>query len=274
MQTENKQPTDDERVAPGASSKTSWGQAFRVFRLSVRRDAAQRRRALAHEAERDPAGLANWALANDLWMRGDISAAYRLAQEELRAKPTDFQMLLICLDYHIRARDSTQVYAFAERLIAAKNPAHQIRVIHSLLSLFLWPLWLLGFRRARNYNKRVDNLDRWVSWARNYLASHPRPIAAGGAPVAGDPPPAEMSAREIKEAHLQKRTRSVIGIIFLILLIAFLVYWAVLSARRSSRASGGFVARVCPVERSGSHSVPYPSRTELVDARVVTPDCR
>jgi hypothetical protein len=180
MQTKDKEPADDKRVAPSASAKASWSQSVRVIRLSTRRNPAERRRALAHEAERDPAGLAGWALAIDLWRRGDISAAYRLAQEVLRARPTDFQMLLICLDYHIRARDSTHVYAFAERLIAARNPAHQMRIVHAVLSLFLWPLWLLGLRSRHNFKNRVDNLDRWVSWAKNYVASHPRPVVAAG----------------------------------------------------------------------------------------------
>lgn len=174
MHTDDKQTAGDKRIAPSASSQRLRGQFFRVLRLTARRDIAQRRRAIARVAESDPAGLAGWALANDLWMRGDISAAYRQAQEVLRGDPTDFGMLLICLDYHIRARDSAQIYVFAERLIAAKNPAHHLRLMHAVESLFLWPLWLLGFRFGRSLNKHADNLDRWVSWARNYLANHPR----------------------------------------------------------------------------------------------------
>ena len=249
---DDKQTAGDKRIAPSASSQRLWGQFFRVLRLTARRDVAQRRRALARAAESDPAGLAGWALANDLWMRGDISAAYRKAQEVLRGDPTDFGMLLICLDYHIRARDSAQIYVFAERLIAAKNPAHHLRLMHAVESLFLWPLWLLGFRFG-SLNKHANNLDRWVSWARNYLASHPPQIVAGDDPVGGDHPPAEIPAKEIEGSQVWKTTWSVMRIILLILLIAAVICRAVLVARKSSRVSEGSTARVCPVGPSGSY---------------------
>jgi hypothetical protein len=83
-------------------------------------------------------------------------------------------MLLICLDYNIRARDSSQIYAFAERLLAAKNITPQIRRVHGVLSVLLWPLWLLGFRFCSTGAANADSRDRWVSWAKNYLASHPK----------------------------------------------------------------------------------------------------
>lgn len=99
-----------------------------LFRLSIRRDRAYRLRALAHEAEVDPTGLAIWAIASDLWMGGDVAAAFRFAEKALRASPNDFRLILICLTYYIRSRDSAQIYTFAERLVAAKNPAPQLRL--------------------------------------------------------------------------------------------------------------------------------------------------
>jgi len=45
----------------------------------------------------------------------------------LQTRPRDFEMPLICLDYHIRARDSAQIYAYAKWLLDVKNPAAAIR---------------------------------------------------------------------------------------------------------------------------------------------------
>lgn len=183
-------------------------------------------------------GLAAWASALDLWTEGDIAAAFRIAEKALRTTPTDFQLNLICLTYYIRARDSTQIYAFAERLVAAKNPAPQLRLIYAGESLFLWPLRLLGSRFGRNVKKRADSLDRWVAWAKAYLASHPRPIVAGGDRVA-----AERSVSEIPSTD-----RTVVGIIYLILIIGFLLFMAVQAVRKEYRDSAEFAATAGAVE--------------------------
>jgi len=232
---------------PPPSGNAGWLRNFRVVRLSSRRDKTNRLRALAYEAEVDPTRLAAWAIAGDLWMEGDVAAAFRFAEKALRTTPTDFWLILICLTYYIRARDSTQIYAFAERLVAAKNPAPLLRLIYAGESLFLWPLWLLGSRFGRNVKRHADNLDRWVAWAKTYLASHPRPIVAGGDLVAAERSAAEILPGETEKAEFRKATRLVIGIIYLILLIVFLVYLAVHSVRMSSSDTANFAATVCSV---------------------------
>ncbi len=215
---------------------SEWRQFFRVLRLSFGPNAPLRRRLLAKEAERAPTGLAAWSLAHDLWREGDVAEAYRLAEKVLQAKPTDFEMLLICLDYHVRARDSTQIYTFAKRLIATKSTAYQMLGLYKALSVFLWPLELLGF--GRKLRRRADHSDRWVLWAKKYLASRP----------------AEIPRREIAETQPQKETWSVTWIILLILLIALLVYWVALSTRKSSLASSSYATREYPVEPAARRS--------------------
>ena len=221
------------------------GNIFRVLRLYFRRDKANRLRALAHEAEIDSTGLAAWVIAVDLWMEGDIAAAFRFAEKALRTMPTDFWLILICLTYYTRARDSTQIYAFAERLVAARNPAPQLRLTYWGESLFLWPLWLLGFRVGRNVKIRADNLDRWVTWAKTYLASHPRPIVAGGDLVTAERSVAEIRPGETRKAELRKATRLIIGIIYLILLIVALFYLAVHSVHMGSSDTATFATTAC-----------------------------
>lgn len=228
-------------IEKGPSRNAGWRQFLRIFRLSVRRDRASRIRALAHEAAGNPAGLAGWTLASDLWMGGDVAAAFRLAEKALKETPNDFRLILICLTYYIRARDSHQIYAFAERLIAADNPAPQLRLIYAVESLFLWPLWLLGSRRGRNIRRHADNLDRWVLWAKDYLATRPRPISDAGGTVEANYPPMKMPAAD--SAQPRRKAWSSRFIILLVLLIAFLVYLYALSVRKNSSVPVGVEAR-------------------------------
>lgn len=150
-----KQPSDTCRVM--------LGSLLRVIRSVARHD----RRALKEEAERNPDGLARWAHATESWMHGEIAAARRSAEIDLQTRPDDFDLIRICLDYHIRARDSAQIYIYAKRLLAARNPAALLRRIYAAESMILWPLWLLGYKGGRGVKKGADNCDRWVAWARD-----------------------------------------------------------------------------------------------------------
>ena len=246
MDFEEQPPGSSNSRASSDRSRRSLGESLRVVWICFGRDASLRRRQLAQEAERNPTGLGASSLAHDLWREENVAGAYRLAEKVLRANPTDFEMLLICLGYHVRARDSAQIYSFAKRLVAAKSTGHQMLRIYKALSVFLWPLELLGF--VRRLRRRVNYSDRWVLWANNYLARHPVEIAMGGDPVGADHPPTEISARETAESEPRRKTWSATRIILLILLIAFLVYWAVLTARKSTRASASYAAKVLPVE--------------------------
>ena len=154
------------------------GQGFRenlrVLRLVSRHD----RRALKEEAERNPSGLARWAHATESWMHGEIAAARQSAEMDLQARPDDFDLIRICLDYYIRSRDSAQIYAHAKRLLAAKNPAAALRRFHAVQSIILWPVRLLGHRRRNGFKIAADNCDKWVAWSRDYVAKHSAPLSS------------------------------------------------------------------------------------------------
>lgn len=151
---------------------------FRVLRLVARHD----RRALRQEAERNPAGLARWAHASESWTYGEISAARQSAEMELQNTPNDFEMLRVCLDYYIRARDSEQIYAYSKRLLAAKNPAVWLRRLSAVESVLLWPISLLGYNGAYRVKVGADNCDRWVAWARAYVTKHFKQFASSQTP--------------------------------------------------------------------------------------------
>lgn len=141
--------------------------SLRLIRLTAHHD----RRALKQEAERTADDLARWAHATESWVHGEIAEAHRSAEVGLQTSPDDFDLIRICLDYHIRARDSVQIYEYAKRLLAAKNPAATLRRLYAVVSLVLWPLWLLGYRKGRSATL-ADNCDNWVAWSRNYVAKH------------------------------------------------------------------------------------------------------
>ncbi len=148
-----------------------WRQFFRVAPIIIFcRNRPLRRRRLAQEAARIPTGLAALSLADDLWSTGDISEAYQLAEKVLQARPDLFELLLICLGYYVRTRDSQKIYVFAERLIAAKSSALQTLRVYKALGLFLWPFELLGI--GRRVVSQADYANRWILWAKNYIATH------------------------------------------------------------------------------------------------------
>jgi len=145
---------------------------LRALRLFARHDACARNE-LKEWAGRNPASLAGWSHAHKSWLAGDIAAARRSAEMVLQTRPHDFDMLLICLDYHIRARDSAQIYAYAKRLFDAKNPAAAIRRAQAALSILLWPLWLLGYKGGRGLKVAAETYDGWVEVAKYHVGKHP-----------------------------------------------------------------------------------------------------
>ncbi|HWG75435.1 MAG TPA: hypothetical protein VN660_01410 [Steroidobacteraceae bacterium] len=185
------------------------------------------------EAELAPTSLPAWSLAYDLWREGDVAGAHRVAEKVLQASPTDFEMLLICLGYYVRSRDSEKTYSFAERLVAAKSTAHTLLALYDSLWIFLWPLELSGF--GRRLRKRATFCDRWVLWAKNYVSSHPQ--LSVGERARGDDPPIDIPAGEIEETRPQRGKWSATRIILVILVIALLLYLMEQLARH------GFVQR-------------------------------
>jgi hypothetical protein len=151
---------------------------LRVLQSYLRRDPEKRLRALRQETIRNPGCLASWIEPLASWEEGEISAAHRSAQAVLRIAPADFCMLVICLDYQIRARDSAQIYSYAKRLIAARNPAATLRRVYMIQRVLLWPLWLLGF--GRGLKAEADAYDKWAAWASNYVTTHAPPVVPSG----------------------------------------------------------------------------------------------
>lgn len=170
---------------------------FRVIRLTSRCD----RRALQREADRNPAGLARWAHASESWWHGEIAAARRSAEIELRNRPDDFHMLRVCLDYYIRARDSAQIYAYSKRLLSAKNPAIWMRRLYAVEGVLLSPIVLLGYKGVYRVKAAADNCDAWVSWARNYVTKHFKQFASSRTPegVPIKPNVIKVTARTLSE---------------------------------------------------------------------------
>ena len=151
-------------------------QKLRALRLFARHDPYARKE-LKEWAVRKPASLAGWSYAQKLWLAGEVAAARQSAEVVLQTRPHDFDMLLICLDYHIGARDSVQVDAYAKRLLAAKNPAAAIRRTYAAVSIVLWPLWLMGYKGGRGLKVAAEKYDRWVEWAKYYVAKRPNNVS-------------------------------------------------------------------------------------------------
>jgi hypothetical protein len=143
---------------------------FRILRNFLRRESAERVRAMRKDAATNPEGVAPWMAAIALWEEGQIAEAHRMAESLLRNEPADFRMLVICLDWSIRSRDPDRILAFAKRVAEAKNPSRSLRRVHAVVSVLLWPLWLLGY--GRELRHEADALDAWDEWARAYVRDH------------------------------------------------------------------------------------------------------
>ena len=121
-------------------------------------------------AKEDPRGIiAPWMAAIAFWEEGEVEEAHRLAEAILEEQPLDYRMLLICLDWSIRIGDAEHTLAFAQRVINAENPSRQLRRVHFLASVVLWPLRLLG--RGGGLKHEADMLDKWEQAAREYVES-------------------------------------------------------------------------------------------------------
>ena len=127
----------------------TFASAIRIVRSFARRSGSDRVGAMRQHAEADPKGMiAPWMAAIAFWEEGEIEEANRLAEAFLEREPCDFRMLVICLDRSIRTGDAERTLAFARRVVQAANPSWRLRRVYLVLSVLLWPLWLLGRGRA------------------------------------------------------------------------------------------------------------------------------
>jgi hypothetical protein len=134
------------------------------------REQAKKIQALGSKALDSTDNMAPYITAILAWESGEVSAAYRLAEECLVNQPDDFRLLLICVDYHLKNRDTAQTKSYAERLLQAKNPARRSRVLYYLFCVILFPLRLMGY--GRTLKNEADVYEEWVAWARDYVAKH------------------------------------------------------------------------------------------------------
>ncbi len=153
-------------------------ESLRALRNLLRRDRAEKLRSLRIDAEKHPNGIAPFIAATAFWEEGEFVSAYGFAEANLRREPNDFRMLVICLDYHIRARDSVQIKAYAERVLAARRPARLSRISATIQGVLLLPLRALGI--GRDPRVTTDAFDAWIAWAKNYLENHPTQEVHGG----------------------------------------------------------------------------------------------
>jgi hypothetical protein len=135
------------------------------------RDQAKRIVALGAQALSNASGTTPYITAILAWKSGEVAAAYSLAKEILVKDPSDFRMLLICLDHHIRARDSDNIKTFAQRLLKSQNPAGRLRIWYITTDILLFPLRILGI--GKRMAPEADTYDEWVTWAKEYVAAHP-----------------------------------------------------------------------------------------------------
>ncbi len=135
------------------------------------RDQAKRIVALGAQALSNPSGTTPYVTAFLAWKSGEVAAAYSLAKELLVKDPNDFRMLLICLDHHIRARDSDNIKAFAQRLLESQNPSGRLRIWYFATDILLSPLRIFGI--GKRMAPEADTYDEWVAWAKKYVATHP-----------------------------------------------------------------------------------------------------
>jgi hypothetical protein len=142
----------------------------RIIRGYGKRERSDRILALRQEVAKEPDGAALYVLANVLWEEGEIVEANQLAESFLKESPTDFNMLVICLDFQARGNDSKAILDLAHRVAAARKPSRLRRVGSILAAPRTWPARLLGRgRRGRTWS---EALDAWADWARDYINSN------------------------------------------------------------------------------------------------------
>lgn len=135
-----------------------------------RRDSSERLRAMRQHVESDPVGeIAPWVAAIAFWEEGEIEEARRLAESVLEKEPSDFRMLVICLDWSIRIGNPELTLELAKRLVNAKSPSRGLRRFDAVMSVVLWPLRLLG--RRDGLKEDADVMDKWAEWAKAHVAA-------------------------------------------------------------------------------------------------------
>jgi hypothetical protein len=135
--------------------------AIRAYRTV---GSAERIGAIRQEAKVHPDGVAPWMLAIVLWEEGSITEAEQLASTHLAKEPSDFTMLVICLDFHLRNKNWAQIDTYARRLSNAKSPVGFRRIADTVVSM------LLGNRGVGQ--DHTDAFDQWHQWAREYVKTH------------------------------------------------------------------------------------------------------
>jgi hypothetical protein len=143
---------------------------IRIIRAYGKHDGSDRILALRQEAAKKPHGTALYVLANVLWEEGEIAEANQLAEGFLKENPTDFNMLVICLDFQIRANDPTAILELAHRVAAARKPSRLRRMGSIIAAPRTWSARLLG--RGRRSRTWAEALDEWADWARDYVNCH------------------------------------------------------------------------------------------------------
>jgi hypothetical protein len=140
---------------------------LRIIRAYGKRESGQRIQALRQEAAAQPQGTASYVLAVVLWEEGEIDEANHLAEAFLEESPADFNMLVICLDYQIRANNPSAISEYAHRVAAVRKPSTFRQVASVLARPRTWPARLFG--RGQSTPNITEALDEWAQWAQDYV---------------------------------------------------------------------------------------------------------
>jgi len=149
--------------------------AIRAIRASTIRDRDNRIRAVRELAANEPRGIASYLLTVVLWEEGEIEEAHQLAMGFLEENSSDFDMLVICLDYHIRANDGAATLEFARRVATAERIRIYRPVASTLAALVVPVKWITRvFKRVPAPTAKTDPMDAWAQYAREYVELHSR----------------------------------------------------------------------------------------------------
>jgi hypothetical protein len=140
---------------------------LRIIRAYGKRESRERIQALREEAAVHPKRTASYVLAVVLWEEGEIEEANRLAAAFLMEKPTDFNMLVICLDYQISANNPSGILEYAHRVAAARQPSSLRRAASILVRPRTWSARLFG--QGEPTQNSTEALDEWAQWAQTYV---------------------------------------------------------------------------------------------------------
>lgn len=147
---------------------------LRTIRAYGIRNGADRIQAFRDEAAKEPGGLGQWTLAIVLWEEGEIAEANQLAEEFLEESPDDFHMLIICLDFHVRADNPAGILEYATRVIDVRQPSRFRIALSVLVRPRIWRDRLFG--RGQINKTPEEILDDWIYWARAYVYANSPPL--------------------------------------------------------------------------------------------------